>query len=55
MCQNGLFLNVVPKSTRILSWSKCCLEEGRGGGHTDSGGRLGGLRSVDFNYQRWLG
>lgn len=23
MCQNGLFLNVVPESTRILSWSEC--------------------------------
>lgn len=49
MCQNGLFLNVIPESTRILSWSKCCLEEWRGCGRTDIRREGGGLRFADFN------
>lgn len=45
MCQNGLFLNVVPQSTRILSWSKCCgrIEGLWSHRYGREGGGVGGL------------
>lgn len=47
MCQNGLFLNVVPESTRILSWSECHWQ-GRGAAavtcHRRKGGGVRGRR-----------
>lgn len=51
ICPKWFDHNVVPKAPDI-KLNKCCLESG-GWWVPDARGRLGGLRSVDFRYERW--